>query len=201
MNASEVGTNSTSYTFDASNVGSFSLYVNVTDSATNPVTAESNTASIKVNSALVPPSVSASPGMVDQGQTSTLSVIDLSSGTSPYMYQWLQKAPGSGSYSNIGDATSSSYSFVTSDSTTTGSWSFELQITDGAKTPVAVTSTDASITVNVVPTASVSSGSPISDVGESKLFTAIPGGGSGTYSSYQWYVNGSAQTGQDWINI
>jgi hypothetical protein len=196
LNASLVGTNSTSYTFDASNVGSFSLYVNVTDSATTPVTNESNTASIKVNSALVTPSVSASSGMVDQGQTSTLSVIDLSGGTGPYIYQWLQKAPGSGSYSDIGDATSSSYSFVTSDSTATGSWSFELQITDSAKTPVAVTSTEASISVNVVPTVSVSSGSATSDVGQSQLFTAIPGGGSGTYSSYQWYVDGSAQTGQ-----
>src|SRR5208337_100767 len=143
------------------------LYVNVTDSATTPVTAESNTASIKVNSALVTPSVSASSGMMDQGQTSTLSVIDLSGGTSPYTYQWLQKAPGSGSYSNIVDATSSSYSFVTSGSTTTGSWSFELQITDSAKTSVVVTSTEASITVNVVPTVSFSSGSATSDVGES----------------------------------
>jgi len=196
LNGSEVGANSTSYAFEASNVGSFSLYVNVTDSATTPVTAESNTASVRVNSALVTPSVSASSGMVDQGQTSTLSVIDLSGGTSPYMYQWLQKAPGSGSYSNIGDATSSSYSFVTSDSTATGSWSFELQITDSAKTPVVVTSTDVSITVNVVPTVSVSSGSATSDVGQSQLFTAIPVGGSGTYSSYQWYVDGSAQTGQ-----
>jgi len=196
LNASAVGTNSASYTFDASNVGSFSLYVNATDSASTPVTAESNIASIKVNSALVSPSASASSGMVDQGQSSTFSVNGLSGGTSPYSYQWLQKAPGSGSYSDIGGAVSSTYSFVTSDSTAAGSWSFELQITDDASTPVVVTSAEASIMVNVVPTVSVSPGSAASDVGQSQLFTAIPVGGSGTYSSYQWYLNGSAQVGQ-----
>ena len=36
----------------------------------------------------------------------------------------------------------------------------------------------------------------ILDVGQNKMFTAAAGGGSGSYTSYQWYVNGAAQIGQ-----
>jgi len=34
------------------------------------------------------------------------------------------------------------------------------------------------------------------DIGQTELFTATPNGGSGSYTSYQWYVNGSAQSSQ-----
>ncbi len=47
------------------------------------------------------------------------------------------------------------------------------------------------------PTVSISPTSATLDVGQSQLFTANPSGGSGTYSSYQWYVNGSAQSDQN----
>ena len=43
---------------------------------------------------------------------------------------------------------------------------------------------------------SVSPGSATLDVGQSQLFTATPSGGSGSYTGYQWYVNGVAQSGQ-----
>ena len=33
------------------------------------------------------------------------------------------------------------------------------------------------------------------DIGQSKTFTATASGGSGTYTSYQWYVGGIAQSG------
>jgi hypothetical protein len=45
-------------------------------------------------------------------------------------------------------------------------------------------------------TVSISPTSAGLDVGQSQLFTAIPSGGSGSYTSYQWYVGGTAQTGQ-----
>ena len=72
QSGSEVGTNSTSYEFDPSSVGSFLLNVNTTDSSSVPVTVESNLDSITVNSALVAPIVSVDHGTVDQGQTSSL---------------------------------------------------------------------------------------------------------------------------------
>jgi hypothetical protein len=93
--------------------------------------------------------VSASLGTINQGQTSSLSSSVVSTGTSPYAYQWLQKAPGAGSYSMISGATSSSYSFVTSIVSATGSWSFQLQVRDNAA--ATVTSSAVSVTVNIPP--------------------------------------------------
>ena len=117
----------------------------------------------------------------------------MSTGTSPYSYQWLQRAPGAGSYLPITGATSSSYSFVTSGSAATGTWSFELQVTDAVS--AVVTSSPVSVLVNAVPTVTVSPASWIMDVGQSKTFTASASGGSGSYASYQWYVGGTAQSG------
>jgi hypothetical protein len=194
VGAGTVGTDSSSYTYTASGT-SASITCKVTDSASTPVTSPaSNAVSVTVNSALSAPTASASKSTVDQGQTSSLTSSAVSSGTSPYTYQWLQKAPGAGSYSSISGATLSSYSFVTSGSTTTGSWSFELQVTDAAST--VVTSNSAAVTVNSAPTVNVSPTSWTMDVGQSKTFSATPSGGSGSYTSYQWYVGGSAQSGK-----
>ena len=46
------------------------------------------------------------------------------------------------------------------------------------------------------PWVSVSPSSVVMDVGQSQQFTATPSDGSGTYTSYQWYVNGNSQSGQ-----
>ena len=133
--ALQFGSNSASYSYTAS-AGSHSVTCKVTDSASTPVTSPaSNAVSVTVNSALVAPTVTPTPGTVDQGQTSSLTSTAVSTGTSPYTYQWFEKAPG-GSFSSISGATSTSYNFVTSGSTATGTWSFELQVTDGARTPI-----------------------------------------------------------------
>ncbi len=189
------GATSGSYSFVTSGstaTGSWSFELQVTDTAGAVVA--SSAVSVTVNSALVAPSVTPAPGIITQGQISSLTSSAVSTGTSPYTYQWLQKAPGAGSYSAIGGATSGSYSFVTSGSTATGSWSFELQVTDTAGAVVA--SSAVSVTVNVAPTVTVSPTSWAMDVGQSKTFSAAPSGGSGTYTSYQWYVGGSTQSGQ-----
>ena len=70
-------------------------------------------------------------------------------GTSPYFYQWLQKAPGS-TYSVISGQTSLSDFFSTTSSTTPGTWNFELNVTDSASINVNVTPSVAVI-VNDVP--------------------------------------------------
>ena len=95
---------------------------------------------------LVAPSVSASPVKVDQGQTSFLNSTAVTTGIAPYAYQWFTEAPGASSYSSIGGATSSNYSFVTSTSTATGNWSFILRVTD--HTAAAVNSTAVTVTVS-----------------------------------------------------
>ena len=122
-------------------------------------------------SGLVAPVCDDSPGTVDQGQTSVLSYSTVvSTGTGPYTYQWFEMAPG-GSYVTPLGANSSSYSFVTSASTATGSWSFILQVTDS--TGAAVNSTAVSVTVNVVPTVSVSPTSWTMDAGQLTPFTLL----------------------------
>jgi hypothetical protein len=187
------GATASTFSFAPVSVGSYLITVTVTDSS-GATSAQSSAASVMVNSALVAPTVSVSKGAVDKGQTFSLTSASVSTGTSPYTYQWLQKAPGAGSYSSISRATSSSYSFSTSTSTATGTWSFELKVTDAAS--AVVTSNSTSVKVNAAPTVSVSPTSWTMNVGQSKTFSATPSGGSGTYTSYQWYVNGVAQTGQ-----
>jgi outer membrane protein assembly factor BamB len=193
------GTNSPRLNFSTSDVttlGSWSFMLQVTDS--NGATLNSTSVSVLVNPALLAPSLSVSPSTIDQGQTSSLTSSTITSGSSPYTYQWFEMAPG-GSYVKVG-TNSQDFSFVTFGSdlappvTATGTWNFILQVTDS--TNAAVNSTTASVTVNVVPTVYITPSSCTLDVGQSKLFMANPAGGSETYSSYQWYVGGVAQIGQ-----
>ncbi len=153
LDDSTVGSNSTSYSYTATG-SSHSVTCRVNDNASAPVTSDvSNAALITVNPALVAPSVSASLGTINQGQTSILTSSSVSTGTSPYTYQWLQKDQND-SFLPISGATSDSYSFVTSVDTAPGTWSFELQVTDA--TGAQVTSTDISVTVNSTTTVSIS---------------------------------------------
>jgi hypothetical protein len=52
------------------------------------------------------------------------------------------------------------------------------------------------IPLNPFPSVSVTPVSGIMDEGQSNTFTANPVGGSGIYTSYQWYVDGSVQSGE-----
>src|SRR5665647_687386 len=193
LGSSVVASGSPEYSFSPTSSGSYMISVEVDDSDF-PI--RSPDVSVVVSPALVAPTVSSTPGMVNQGQTSSLTSTAVSTGSSPYSYQWLSRAPGAGSYSLISGATSSSYSFATSSSTTTGVWSFELQITDAAS--AVVTSNAVSVTVNAVPTVVLSPTSWIMDVGQSKLFSATASGGSGSFPStgYHWYVGGVVQSGE-----
>ncbi len=149
LDGSAVGSNSATYSYTAAGA-SHSVTCRVTDSASSPVTSPvSNAVSVTVNPALVAPTVSASLGTITQGQTSSLTSSSVTTGTSPYSYQWLSRAPGSGSYLSISGATSSSYSFATSISTATGSWSFRLQVRDAAN--AVVNSSVVSVMVNIPP--------------------------------------------------
>ncbi len=143
--------NSSIMPFTPSSSGSYSVTVTVTDSL-GATSAQSTAAPVTVNSALIAPTVSASKSTFDQGQTSSLTSTAVSTGTPPYSYLWLVKAPGASSYSTVNFATLSSYSFFTSVFNATGVWSFKLQVTDSASTPVVVTSTAVSVTLNAAST-------------------------------------------------
>jgi hypothetical protein len=186
---------SSTFTFSPTAAGTYSVTASATDSS-GAVSFQSTVASITVNSALVAPNVSASNSLIDQGQTTTLTSSAVSTGTGPYTYQWYCKAPAATSYLPISDATSTSYSFVTSSSTTLGVWRFVLNVTDSADTVASIISTPTLITVSNGPTVSISPNSTALNINHSQQFTAIPNVGSGTYTGYQWYVNGSVQSDQ-----
>ena len=165
------GATSNSYSFVTSGstaTGSWSFQLQVTDAVSAVVT--SSAVSVVVNPALVAPTVSASATTVNRGQSSSLSSSAVSTGSAPYSYQWFSRAPG-GSFSPISGATSISYSFVTSGSTATGSWSFQLQVTDAVS--AVVTSSAVSVVVNpalVAPTVSASLGTIVQGQTSSFVF-------------------------------
>jgi len=147
LGATPVGSDSNTYSFSEA-AGSYLVTCIVTDSADIPVTSvASNPVSVTVNPALVTPTGGASVASINRGQGSTISVVGLSGGTSPYSYQWLSEAPGAGSYSPIGGATSSTFGFSATGATAFGTWHFELKITDSADTQVTVTSSAATVEV------------------------------------------------------
>jgi outer membrane protein assembly factor BamB len=138
------GATTQSYSWSSTGVatGTWSFHLQVTDAASAVVT--SNVLSVTVNSQLNGPSASASIRTVDQGQSSSLTISAITTGSSPYTYQWYF-AVDSSSYVSINGATSSSYNFVTSTSTATGTFRFLVQVTDEAG--LSVNSTIASINV------------------------------------------------------
>lgn len=149
LNRSAVfGATSDSWAFTPVSAGSYTVFLNVTDSLGLKV--ESNIANVTVNSQLVAPTVTAKPAAVDQGQSATLTNSTvISTGTSPYAYQWLEKAPSDNSYSLISGATSFNYTFSTTTSTETGLWSFVLRVTDATGATVNSTTTTATVYFSV----------------------------------------------------
>jgi hypothetical protein len=180
LNGSLIGSNSTIYTYTptVASVGLDSLYVNVTDSATVPMTAKSNTATVTVYAA---PSVSIPPTNVPLDvKGSKLFNSSIVGGASPFSYQW---------YLNgivVSGATNSSWLFVP---TSSGSFTVCLNVTDGVS--MRTKSNTVTVTVNGRLSVTISPTSVAMTVGNSETFNETVSGGTSPYS-YQWYINGSA---------
>jgi hypothetical protein len=177
------GATSSSYSYTASGT-SHSLYITATDSINGHFT--SNAASIKVNP---DPTVTVSPSSstMDAGQSQTFTAA-VTGGTAPFSYQWYLDG-------NPVGTNSTSYTYLATASEEP-SVTIYAAVTDSASTPITVNSTTLTVAVNPLPTVTISPDSWTLSLGQSETFTANPVGGSGTYTSYQWYVNGSAQNGQ-----
>ena len=138
-----------------------------------------------MNPSLLPPVLSASKVSVDQGQDSSLTSSPILNGTSPYTYQWFEKAPG-GSYITVG-TDSADFSFVTSSTSPTGSWSFILQVRDNVG--AVVNSSAVSVMVNsalMSPVVSADLSAIVRGQNSTLSSSALT---TGVYPySYQWYM-------------
>jgi len=193
--------------------------VSVISTATNTVTA---TITVGTSPTFVAVTPNGAYAYVTNGGSSTVSVISTTSNTvtatvntgvdpiaeaitpnSAYVYVGNHNPlasttgfGGGGTVSVIATATNTVTATIT-----IGNSPFGVAITpNGAYTYVA-NQVDNTISVinsatSTVPTVSVLPSSWIMDVGQSETFTTAASGGTGTYTSYQWYVNGAAQSGQ-----
>ena len=185
LDGSSVGTDSVSYSYTAT-TAKHSVSCLVTDSASTPVTSPiSNIVSVNCNPSLNILDTSNTSASVDQGQSYTFSA-SISGGTTPYSYQWFQKAAGAKSFTPINGATSNSYLVSTTPSTAKGNWMFEIQVTDAAT--AAVTSDIFSLQVNselIVAPPSASSTTLQQNMSTNLTIPAISTG-TAPYT-YQWY--------------
>ena len=114
---------------------------------------------------------------------------------------------GSGTYTSyqwyidgspIPGASGAAWSTDTVNSVVAGTWSFTVTVTD-SNGVTSAQSEPAVLTVNPALSVTVSPASVTVDANQVVTLTATASGGSGIYSSstgYQWYVNGSLQSGQ-----
>ena len=171
---------SSSFSWPFSSTGPQTVKVTVTDS-------QGFTASSEVSLYVNPlPVVNIVPSktVVDSGQNISFSSV-VSGGSSPYSYSW--------SINGAVEGTSSSLTFEFSSA---GTYTVNLTVTDsfGKTVSIAVI-----ITVNVLPSASVSFHSSL-DAGQSDQFYANVSGGTGPYT-YAWYIDGTVYSSSSSFNF
>lgn len=181
------GATSSSFTFSEAAAGTYTVAFNAIDSAGAQVTGSTT---VTVQSAL---SISTQPSSntIDTGQTDPLSSI-VAGGTGHYSWQWYNA--GSSISGASGTGSTATY-------TATGAGTYNVVFTDtgtGVTPAPTISSSTATVTVNgplaiVSPTAT----SPV-DAGQTISLSATASGGTGTYTTKQWYsqtTNTNSTTG------
>ena len=129
---------------------------------------------------MVAPVISVSPTTIDSGQLSALSTTtSFSGGTSTYTCQWLDEVPGGSSYSDLGSSFGSSGGCTTSGLpaastgvlSTSGTWSFELHVTDSSTPAQVGTSNVVIVSVSSALIAPIISVSPSTMLSGNSRFT------------------------------
>jgi hypothetical protein len=179
LDGNAVGSDNSSYSYNAT-AGPHEVYVNVTDSASVPVTAESNIASVTVNPT-VTVSIAPASWIMDVGQAKLFNS-SISGGTSPYVYQWYLNDVA------VSGATSATWTFTP---ISFGSYGVYVNVTDNVG--FRAISNIASVTVNPVLSVSIAPGSTRLDVGDTQMFNSTVSGGTllALSYTYQWYLNGT----------
>ena len=126
-------------------VGIWKFSLSVIDSASTAVTRYSNYVSVTVSSPLKAPKITIYPKTMDGNQSSTLTGVAakwLIGGTSPYTCQWLVEAPGATKFGDNGSSSTCTPAGFTRSTgrLSPGSWSFEVEVTDGSAKPESMTS-------------------------------------------------------------
>ena len=167
---------------------SFSYTFNSAGTYTWQITLDGSSGSGSVTVSDAPPtvnSITASPSIIDAGQTVSLSAsVTASSGTSISSYTWSD----SGGTLSSTSATNPSWSASSS-----GTYTIYLTVTDNQGATSNQGST--TVTVNSDPSVSLSSSKTTVDEGSptgTVVFTASASGGSGSYSTYNFYLNGGS---------
>ena len=182
------GQTASTYSYTGVTSGSpHSVYVRVTDSASTPVSVNSNSVLVTVNSALGVSVAPVGPLTLSAGQIQTFTAT-VSGGTGSKSYQWYLDG------GVVAGQTASTYSYT---GVTSGSpHSVYVRVTDSASTPVSVNSNSVLVTVNSALGVSVAPVGPLTlDAGQIQTFTATVSGGTGS-KSYQWYLDGGVVAGQ-----
>ncbi|HMF32510.1 MAG TPA: hypothetical protein VKK79_13895, partial [Candidatus Lokiarchaeia archaeon] len=180
------------YTFTTTTstpTGSWYFILQVTDTLLNST--NSTPVMVMLNAPPVAPTITANFGTIDLGQSTILyNTTFVVNGTPNYTYQWLNSTNIGGPFSPISGATLLAYNFVP---WTTGTWYFELNVTDAAGVPVTVTSGIVTIGVNsglvvFAPTANFTT----LDFGQDVyLFSSPVTSGTPSYA-YQWLESSNA---------
>jgi hypothetical protein len=135
-------------TSGALSAGSYSFELQVKDRGSPPQVVTSRMVKLTVNTALAVPTPSLTKETMYQGQLALITVQSPTTGTSPYEYQWLEEVPGGTSYFPAVDCdVPTTLTCVIATSAMNGSYSFELQVEDGALAKVA----SSPVTITVVP--------------------------------------------------
>lgn len=178
-NASIYGSTNPTWTFFPVAAGSYSVYLNVTDSV--GAKAKSNITLVTVNPALLV-TILPSSATIDLDQSMMLNS-SISGGTFPFNYQWYLDDV---SISGANDPT------WTSIPDSIGIHQVYVNVTDGAG--LVAKSNTATLTINPTVSVGISPTSIVMNVSQPQLFTALVTNGTPPYV-YRWYLNSTLVSG------
>ncbi|NLE04946.1 MAG: hypothetical protein GX638_09110, partial [Crenarchaeota archaeon] len=164
-----------------------SITVTVTDSL-GTTSEQSPISMVTVNPALIAPVLSSTQTILTQGEASTLT-LPVTTGTPEYTFKWYLKAPQENTFSVITGLNSDSYNFRTTSTSEVGKWTFKVQVIDA--TDEVINSTETIITLNPAIKVTISPTNLDLYIGQNQLFEANANGGSGSYLSYRWFIDGN----------
>ncbi len=166
----------------------------VTDSASPPSTAVSPTDLVTVILDFTSPAVSVSPGIIGVGQSALISTSTaFGIGAPPYTCQWLEKPPSAANFSDFGGSftagciPSSRPSASTGALPTSGTWAFELEVTDALGSTVVSAGASLSVSAFVGPVLTLTCNPSLVVVGSATICEAtVRGSGTAPTGSVAW---------------